>query len=186
MIRRTEAEAKEFASITDYGPGWKGFCLKTHGTHARLALTLHMLENPDVTVIPAETAHRTARLTRYLLQHARDFYSLIPNGRIELLRNIAGWLLTKKPSGDPGSERIVANQVASSVRGCRPLSSKGIAEVFDPFVTGGWLEPESEYPNNRAWLFNPALRAVFREREAEERERRKLIRETIRALGEPP
>jgi hypothetical protein len=185
MIRRTEADAKRFASITDYGPGWKGFCLKAHGTHARLALILHILENPDEPVIPAETVHRAARLTRYLLQHARDFYSLIPDGRIELLRNIAGWLLTKKPDGDVGGERIVANQVASSVWSCRSLTSKGIAEVLDPFVTGGWLEPESEYPNNRAWLFNPAIRAIFREREAEERERRKRIRETIRALGEP-
>ena len=104
MIRATENGAKDFAMITDYGPGWKGFCHKAHGTHARLALILHLIENPDGSTVPAETVHRAARLTRYLLQHSRDFYSLIPDGRIALIRDIAGWLLTKKPGDDPNAE----------------------------------------------------------------------------------
>ena len=82
-------------------------------------------------------------------------------------------------------ERIVASDLTHAVRGCRALGSKGIAEVLDPFVTGGWLEPESDFPGNRAWSFNAAIRGVFRERELAERERRTLIREAIRALGEP-
>jgi hypothetical protein len=183
-IRTMEVEAKRLAMITDYGVGWEGFCHKAHGTHARLALVLHLLENPDVATIPAETVQRAARLTRFLFQHARDFYSLIPDGRVDLLRDIAGWLLTKKPDGDGTCERIVANQVASGVRGCRPLGSKGIAEVLDPFITGGWLEPESDFPGNRAWAFNPGIRTIFAAREIEERERRRLIREAIRGLGE--
>ena len=185
MIRATEEDAKGFAQITDYGLGWKGFCGKVHGTHARLALILHLLDNPDAMIVPAETVHRAARLTRFLLQHARDFYSLIPDGRMDLLRNIAGWLLTKKP-GNPGeAERIVASDLTHAVRGCRPLGSKGIADVLDPFVTGGWLEPESDFPGNRAWMFNPTIREAFAVRENEERERRRLIREAIRKLEEP-
>jgi hypothetical protein len=196
MIRTTEADAKRFAQITDYGVGWKGFCAKAHGTHGRLALILHLLDKPYIRgpaglpgfrpeIIPAETVHRAAQLARFLLQHARDFYSLIPDGRMDLLRNIGGWLLTKEGGKPREVERIVANQVASNVRGCRPLGSKGIADVLDPFVTGGWLEPESNYPNNRAWTFNPAIRAIFADRESQERERRKLIRDAIRGLGDP-
>ncbi len=185
MIRATEVEAKRFAMITDYGPGWKGYCEKAHGTHARFALLLHMLSNPNERIIPTDTVHRAARLARFAIQHARDFYSLIPDGRVDLLRDIAGWLLTKKSDGDDNNERIVANQVASNVRGCRPLGSKGIADILDPFVTGGWLEPESDLRGNRAWYFKPSIRAIFRAREVEERERRRLIREAIRGLGEP-
>ena len=71
------------------------------------------------------------------------------------------------------------------MHGCRPLGSKGIADVLDPFVTGGWLEPESDFPGNRAWMFNPTIREAFAVRENEERERRRLIREAIRKLEEP-
>jgi hypothetical protein len=197
MTRATEAEAKNFAMITDYGLGWKGFCAKSHGTHARCTLILHLLGNPGSArgqsgladqfrpeIVPAETVHRAGRLNRYLLHHARDFYSLIPNGRMDLLRDIAGWLLTK-PAGTPGgAERILASDLTYAVRGCRPLGSKGIADVLDPFVTGGWLEPESDFPSNRAWTLNPAIRAAFAVREVAERERRRLVREAIHKLGQ--
>jgi hypothetical protein len=183
-IRATEAEGLQFAGITDYGPGWNGYCLKLHGTHARLALVLHMLENPNEEIIPAATVHRAATLNRYLLQHAQIFYGAIPNNRIELLRDIGGWLLTKEPDGN-ALERIVPSDLVQAIRGCRPLGSKGVADVLDPFVTGGWLNPESNYPSNRVWFFNAAIRTIFQVKVIEERERRKSVRELIHKLGEP-
>ena len=66
----------------------------------------------------------------------------------------------------------------------RSLSSKGIGEVLDPFVTGGWLTPENDYPNNRAWFFNPALRLQFAELLVAERERRAALRALIGTIEE--
>ena len=55
--------------------------------------------------------------------------------------------------------------------------------MLDPLITGGWLVPETEYPNNRAWLFNPAIRTLFAERMVAERERRTTIREHLAQMS---
>jgi hypothetical protein len=182
LIRAREADGKQFAGITDYGPGWGGFCLKLHGTHARLALLLHLLEEPGDGNYPrcdrpaCGQAHPLPAATRpCLLQLDPERTGRSPTRHRRLL-------LTKKPDSNT-PERIVASQLAQAVHGCRSLGSKGIAEVLDQFVTGGWLVPETNYPNNRAWKFNPGIRSAFATRIQEERERRKKIREAVQQIG---
>jgi hypothetical protein len=185
LIQDTEQTAFGYATITDYAAGWPGFCHKLHGTHARLALILHMLEAPDAPVIPTDTVERAHRLVHsYVLQHAADFYASIPGSHRDRLRDIAGWLLTKKPGADPhAGERIIASDLTHNVKTCRPLGSKGIAEVLDPFVTRGWLTPETDFPGNRAWFFDPAIRSLLADRQIAERERRAAIRDEIDRLA---
>jgi hypothetical protein len=146
LIRQTERDAAEYATISDYGTGFQGFCRKLHGTHVRLSLILHLLDSPEPEVIPDETIERAGRLTRFLLAHARDFYVTLPDAGLALTRDVGGWLLTKAPN------RVRATDVASGVAGCRGMGSKRLTEALDPLVIGGWLEPEEPFPSNRAWL----------------------------------
>jgi Protein of unknown function (DUF3987) len=181
LIHETEQLARDYAGITDYGLGWPGFCSKLHATHARLALILHMLSDPEESEIPTATVTSAHRLVhRFILQHARDFYAALPGGGHGLSQDIAGWLLTRPPGQTTnGFERFLASDLTAGIRACRALSSRGIVEVLDPFVIGGWLIPENDYPSNRAWWFNPALRLHFAERAKAERERRRVARALI-------
>jgi hypothetical protein len=186
LIQDTEQAAFGYAKITDYAAGWPGFCFKLHGTHARLALILHMLETPSEPVIPTDTVQRAHTLVHsFVLQHARDFYATIGTQQ-DRIRDIAGWLLTRQDRNAATDqwERIVASDLTNNVKSCRPLTSKGIAEVLDPFVTRGWLTPENDFPGNRAWFFDPAIRAHLAQRQAAERERRGAIRAEIDRLAE--
>jgi hypothetical protein len=181
LIRQTRREAEGFAEITDYGTGFQGFCRKLHGTHARVSLILHLLENPLQNCIPTETIHRAYRLVRhYLLRHALGFYSAIPGSSVALRRDVGGWLLTKAP------KRVRASDLVHNVKACRPLGAKGIAEVLEPFVIGGWLEPETEFPSNRAWLLDLSVRTAFAERTEAERTRRAAVRAQIGRIEDHP
>lgn len=179
LILDTETLAREYAALTDFGLGWPGFCHKLHGTHARIALILHLMETPDADVVPFDTVSRASRLVHhFILQHAHDFYAALPGRGRNLTHDIAGWLLTRGPA-DPEAERILVSDLTSGVKSCRSLGSKAIGEALDPFVTGGWLVPETDYPSNRAWFFNPAIRRKFADRTQLAREQRAEARALI-------
>jgi hypothetical protein len=100
IIRKLEAEALDYAKLTDLGPGFSGFCAKLHGTLARLALILHMLQHPDpdVRMIDPDTVIQADRIVRgFILPSAVDFYHGLSEERVERTRAIAGWLLTSAP-----------------------------------------------------------------------------------------
>jgi hypothetical protein len=174
------ALGSELAAISDYGPGWPGFCSKLHGTLARLAFVVHLLENHEQPLIPADTIKKAETLLRaFLLPHAFDFFDALPGSHRQQFHDIAGWLLTRGTADAAEPERILASDLTNGVKSCRRLGSKGVAEVLDPFVTGGWLFPETDYPNNRAWFFPPAIRTKFAERTITERDRRTRIRDLM-------
>jgi hypothetical protein len=176
IIRDTKVDAQRLATtITDFGPGWAGWCYKLHGTEARLALLLHLLEQPEADIIPTDTVLRAHRLVhRFILQHAAAFHDTIASSNRTIHRDIAGWLLTRD-SADPSStelERITASDLTHNVWSSRDLGSKRIGEVLDRLIIGGWLTPEHDYPGCRAWFFKPAIRSKFADRQRAERERR--------------
>jgi len=147
---------------------------KMHGQHARLALVLHLMETPDDLVIADGVVERAARLMRdYLLPHAHGFYSALPDNRLALVRSAAGWLLTKAP------ERFTAAHVQRGVAGCAGKPLRFIQDLLDPLVTGGWLEPETDFPNNRAWKLLPGVRHYFAARTQAERERRAALAKAL-------
>jgi hypothetical protein len=179
IIHETERDGSEFAAITEFGIGFQGFCGKLHGTHARLALVLHMLERPDEEQIPAATVHRAARLTmEFILPHTRDFYATTPSANFTITRDIAGWLLTK------AEPRVRASDITSGVASCKGMGLKRLQEVLDPLVTGGWLEPEQDSPANRAWMLNAELKPAFASRSKAEAERRAATRALLRRIGD--
>jgi hypothetical protein len=181
-IHETEIAGKGYASITDYGEGWPGFAYKLHGLHARFALVLHLLEDPNTNVIPTERVRRAHRLVHaYLLQHAADFHGRLLGNVHDMQRDIAGWLLTRRNPPKPinGKEMVLAYNITNNIKSCRALTTKGIGEVLDRFVTGGWLTPEEFYPNNREWWFDPTIRGHFAQRAQAEQKRRAAIRDQI-------
>jgi hypothetical protein len=178
IIRETERDGRSYAAIADYGPGFQGTCSKLHGTHARWALILHLLDNPDSDLIPQATIERAAILVReFLLPQARDFFANLAGSPQQRLREAAGWILTKAPT------RFLASDLTTSVWACRGISTKDLAELLDPLVTGGWIEPETPFPNNRAWTIIPHLRTAFADRAETERARREETRQLLRQIG---
>jgi hypothetical protein len=98
----------------------------------------------------------------------------LPDSGLSLLRSTAGWLLTKAP------DRFTASHVQSGVAGCARKGLRDIQAALDPLVTGGWLEPETEYPSNRVWMLIAGVREAFAERTKAERERRAELYGLIR------
>lgn len=175
MVRETERLGADWERQAEAGLGFPAWARKMHGQHARLALILHLLEAPGEAQIADDVVMRAGRLLReYLLPHAYGFYSGMPDGGLELLRSTAGWLLTKAPT------RFTAGNVQQGVSGCARKPLRFIQAALDPLVTGGWLEPETEYPNNRVWTLVHNVRQHFAERTKAERQRRAALAELIR------
>jgi hypothetical protein len=170
MVRETERLGEEWERQAEAGLGFPAWARKMHGQHARLALTLHLMEAPSEEVVAADVVERAGRLIlEYLLPNAYGFYCAPSDSGQTLLRSTAGWLLTKAPT------RFTAAHVQRGVAGCSGKSLKFIQCALDPLVTGGWLEPETEYPSNRAWTLVEGVREVFAERARAERERRAAL-----------
>ena len=177
LIRDTERAAAPFAELTDYGQGFCSFASKLHGTHARLAMILHMLEAPKEALVSTDVIERAGRLAwKYLLPHARNFYATVPGSNLLLLRQVASHILTSTDN------RILASDITSGVKACRGMQLKQLTELLDPLVTGGWLDPEEPYPSNRAWIVVDNLRQAFAERRSAEAERKAATRELFRRL----
>ena len=180
MIRRLEADALDYATVSDFGPGFQGFCAKLHGTCARLALVLHLLEcnNPKVATVRTDTVGKADRIVReFILPHAADFYRTLSEDRVELTRNIAAWLLTDAPAA------LRASDFGRHIRACRDLSLAELNQALDPLVGGGWLSPKLPFPTNRAWRLDPRVRSVLSHRIATALSRRENARKLIEKIG---
>lgn len=181
IIRRMEALALDLSALTDYGPGFAGFCGKLHGTLARLALILHLLDDPGASrsvPIPTSAIERADRLVReFVLPHVRNFYATLSPEPLDLVRSIAAWLLTDAPT------RITASDFGKHVRVCRGLSLAQLNTALDPLVGGGWLHPEIQFPSNRVWMLDPRVRAAMAYRTALAREQRERNRRLAESIG---
>jgi hypothetical protein len=165
IIRQMERDGTEYATLTDYGGGFQRFCGKLHGTLARTALLLQMLDDPDTSIVQPDAIIRADHLVRdFLLPHACDFYAARAADRVARTRDIAGWLLTTAPA------RIRASDFGKG------LSLQQLNEALDPLVTGGWLEPNIPFKGNREWKLDLAVRAVFAKHAAAAATRREEIR----------
>ena len=117
---------------------------------ARYALVLHLLDNPGVPIIPSATVQRADIFIRKFPAAAgRDFFANLSGSFHQRRRDVAGWILTK------AQPRFLASDLMAGVGACRGMGTKEINELLDPLVTGGWIEPEVPFPNNRAWTVTP-------------------------------
>jgi hypothetical protein len=188
LIRDTELAAEALSEVTDYGPTFQGFCNKLVGLHARLSFLLHLLDDQDTPVIPADTIERAARLTAFCIAHARVFYSRTPGSVLDITKAVAGYILTRPAPSSIDPERFVASTITSGVRVCRGMTLKRLGEVLSPLIAGGWLTPETEFPDCNAWIVTPGLRDALNDRCQAETERRQATRELIEdvAAGRVP
>jgi hypothetical protein len=178
LIRETERIGNQLATVPDFGPGFQGTCSKLHGTHARYAMLLHLLEAPQDQTIATDAVERAGRLVHeFLLPQARDFFSGLTGSPTRRMTDIAGWILTKEP------KRFLASDLTTGIRSCRGLGLKELTAELDSLVTGGWLDPESPFPSNRAWKVQPNIKASFLARAESERLRRQQAREFVRQIG---
>jgi hypothetical protein len=79
--------------------------------------------------------------------------------------------------------RFLASDLMAEVRACRGIGTKEMGDLLDPLVTGGWIEPETPFPNNRAWTVHPMLRKAFAERAVAEQARREEVRRLFRQIA---
>lgn len=180
IVYRLEALGIALGDLTDYGPVFPEFCAKLHGTAARLAFVLHMLDNPDagMKIVMPETIARADRLMReYVLPHARNFYAEMSEEGLERTRAIAAWLLAGAP------DRITASDFGKHVRLCRGLPLRVLNTALDPLVGGGWLVPESPYPGNNAWTLDTQVRKALAHRVADATEQRERNRQLAESIG---
>jgi hypothetical protein len=183
IIRRLEADGLDYSTLYDFGPGFQGFCGKLHGTCARLALILHMLEcdNLSIATVRADTIARANRITReFILPNVAHFYRMLSPERVERTRAIAAWLLTDAP------ERLRASDFGRHVRVCRNLPVPELNQALDPLVGGGWLEPANPFPQNSRWRLDLRVRDELAHRvqtAAAQRERGRELVESITAAA---
>jgi Protein of unknown function (DUF3987)/DnaB-like helicase N terminal domain len=180
VIHSIEELGLDLSELSDYGPVFPEFCAKLHGTAARLAFVLHLLDHPDAEMraVHTKTIARADRLMRqYVLPHARNFYAEMSGQGPERTRAIAAWLLTDSPT------RMTASAFGKHIRSCRDLSLTELRDALDPLVGGGWLTPESRYPNNNAWQLDLNVRQALAHRIPTATTRRQQSRRLAEKLG---
>ncbi len=176
LIRETRALGEAESRRRTNGVGFRGFMDKLHGTHARVALVLHLLDGGQATVIPESTVYRAGRYVNFLWGHAQIFYAGLARSTENITKVIASHLLRHQP------QRMSAGNLRQKIAVCRELRTlKDIQAAVEPLVLGGWLLPERATPDNRAWLVRPGLHKLLGpELLAEEQER---VEATKRAMN---
>jgi hypothetical protein len=179
LIRETETNADGLAQRPDIGVGFGGFLRKLHGTHTRTALVLHLMDGGQDQVVPADTVQRAQRYAWFLFEHANGFYAGLTGSSENTARAIGSFILRH-----PDLKRVTAGRLRSDVAACRTLQSlKDIQDAVFLLVIGGWLQPETNYPNNHAWRIRPGLGNQFAERTISETARTEAVKQAMNQLG---
>lgn len=165
-----EREAFELEQSAPLGPRFASFCGKLPGLFGRLAAVCSYLEPTGLGYTIGEKAARSARfmLLHSAVPHAARVYNSMGDGpsNTETMQAIAGYILVKKLT------RIVISDLTTNVWCCRKTSVPDVVKMLSPLVAGGWLNPETDLPSNKAWLVNPVVHGRFEERKAREATRR--------------
>jgi hypothetical protein len=179
VVERVEQLGYTLAGTGEYGEGFPGFAGKLPAHWARLALAIHAISDGGEVLAPATAEHAERLLTDHLLQHAIAFYSGIDRGAIDKLREVAGYLLTKRP------ERVTAGLLARDVRCCKAgkdetrRAVERVTPIMEMLCSYGWAAPESTKPDNAAWTINQAALDKLDARGREEAARREAARRAI-------
>jgi hypothetical protein len=178
-----EREAFDLEAAEPLGSRFATFTGKLPGLFGRLALVLSCLEPTGLGMTVSERHAQMARtlIMQCIIPHAARVYMTMEaqaSGN-DSLTAIAGYILAKKIS------RVVMSDLTSDVRACRKASQFDVQRMVSPLVSGGWLEPETDLPNNRGWKVNPIVHTKFADRAERESVRRRVAREMIeREVGE--
>lgn len=175
MVRETRAEGRRLARTTDLGPAFAAEARKMHGLHARVALVLHLMENPDRDVIDDDVVRRAKRFVQYAMTHSAHVY--VEGGARAVQQAIGSYLLRLQPG------QVTARDLMRNIWVCRHMTIKELNTAIEPLVNGGWVKPAEPYPTNRLWAVNPTLQKQFPERLASETARVAQQKEDMNQLG---
>ena len=157
IVREMTDYERKLGAITEYGLGWSGAAHKLHGTLCRYAGLLHVLDAPGEAVIPTATMERADRLVRkFLLPQMLMFYRQGVNTIHQKAIRVGEWILTSDKM------RITARDVKAGIWAFRNTEPKDINALLENIASWeGWLDPENQFPNNRAWIVHPDLRMIL-------------------------
>jgi Protein of unknown function (DUF3987) len=178
LIRDLEQDAGRLSQRPDIGIGYRGFLRKLHGTHARVALVLHLIDGGQDQVITLNTVTRAGIYAEFLLDHAEVFYAGLAGSSENTARAIGSYILRHQ------LERVTAGRLRSDVAPCRALRTlKEIQDAVFLLIIGGWLQPETNHPSNHAWRVRPGLGDQFAERRRSETVRAEAIKQAMNQRG---
>ena len=179
LIRETEALGNAEGRRRSNGVGFRGFMNKLHGTHARVALVLHLLDGGQAEVIPESTVYRAGRYVNFLWGHAKIFHAGLAGSAENITTAIASHLLRHQP------QRMSAGNLRQNIAVCRQLRTlKDVQAAVELLVLGGWLLPERTTPDNRAWRVRPGLHKLLGlEILVEEQERVEAVKRAMNFQG---
>ena len=181
-VARVEELGFKLAGCHEFGDGFPGFAGKLPAHFARLAIALHVMATGanECILAPATAEWAERLLCDHLLHHAVRFYASIDHASIDRVREVAGYLLSKQP------DRVTAGKLGNDVRCCRPKSGDGrravdrVTPIMEQLVTMGWVIPETDKPDNNAWVIREGLYDKYDSRIRAESDRRTAVRQIIR------
>ncbi len=172
-----ERDIFDLEKMEPLGSRFAAFTGKLPGLFGRLALVISYLEPSGLGFIVGERPAQMARslIMNCVIPHAARVYMTMgaQASGIEGVQGIAGYILTKKLT------RVVMSDLTSNVRHCRKMAVGEVMKTISPLVSGGWIVPENETPNNRAWTVNPGVHTKFQARAVQESARRQAARDLI-------
>lgn len=176
-------------AMPDASPRWRAMMGKWPGFFARLLLTFHLIDLADARVRQADApvqdvvsedlARRVAALMRdVVLPHLLRAEALMfSTAQTAHARWIAGFLLAHDRT------RVTARDIVQAYGSLRsPEARRDLSEVMESLVTVGWVRPEPQANPARpiaAWTVNPAVRTLFAERAARERQTRRQVQQQV-------
>jgi len=180
-----ETAARNVQILPDTSSAFRAHLSKWPGIFARLLLTFHALESPQLDpVISGATARKVAVLMLdYFLPHAARFYSdVLGHAHMKHARWVAGYILSH------GKERITAREIG---RGCHELyhDRTALFSAMEALTLAGWVTAATDGNGKQPtrWNVNRRVHDLFAARAGQERERREAVRAEIaraaQALG---
>jgi hypothetical protein len=182
VVRGFQAYIHELEQSGVFSKGMTGFLGKLPGVLGSLTLVLHLLEDPEGGK-ERPVDGRTARAARTILEdfcipHAHELYRAADDKSDgETVRAIASYLLTAE------GQRFRASDLTSGVHALRGTSLWDLQRKLSLLVAGGWIRPEDNTPNCRAWLLEDGVREAFAARAEQETARKAAARAKIAELG---
>jgi len=171
VVRSFQAEIHGLEQSGVFSKGMTGFLGKLPGVLGSLMLVLHLLEDPEhgretqVSGVTAKAARRV--LEEFCIPHAHELYRAADDKSDgEVVRAVASYLLTTD------GQRFRASDLTTNVRPLRGVGLWELQRKLSLLVAGGWLRPEDNTPNCRAWLLEDGVREAFAGRAAAETTRK--------------
>ena len=152
--------------------GFQAFVGKLAGVTGRLAVILHMAENPEKTpreIAAATVANVHTLIVDFIIPHAFEFYRAA-DSEGERLRRLASWILTSNKT------RIVVSDLTTNIADFRGLTLMQVSERVSPLIAAGWLQPDDRSPLCRVWVVSPQVHVQLAERAKQEEARKALLR----------